>query len=156
MRTFDEVYKSIKSKVKEHETKKKEQKNRRKKSNQGSEEEGSEQESYGDEDSDRGPDDLQRQFYNDYGYEEEYADALEGEEILDNQDLDDADREVLNDRILGIINVFSQMQNSNHSKAQFPSKYIKALEELGKKNLSIEKKDGRGAEFDSLNQGDSA
>jgi len=38
---------------------------------------------------------------------------LDGEEVLEDQDIGDADREVLNDRILGIINVFSHIQNNN-------------------------------------------
>lgn len=36
-----------------------------------------------------------------YGNEEEFD-----EDLLDDQDIDDQDREVLNDRILGLINVF--------------------------------------------------
>ena len=118
-------------------------------------EEGSEQDSYEDDDSEREQDELQRQLYNEYGYEEEYADALEGEEILDNQDLDAADREVLNDRILGIINVFALMQNTNNNSKAFSSKYIRALEELGKKNLSIEKKDMKASQL-TMNQPDSS
>jgi len=47
------------------------------------------------------------------------------------------------------------MQSTSNSKAQYPSKYIKVLEELGKKNLSIEKNHMKSTELDSLNQVDS-
>lgn len=67
-----------------------------------------------------------------YGNEEEFD-----EDLLDDQDIDDQDREVLNDRILGLINVFQQMGN-NTQLSQI--KHVKQLQDLGKKNLSIEKK----------------
>jgi len=44
-----------------------------------------------------------------YGNEEDFIDYLEGDEILEDPDIDDEDREVLNDRILGIINVFQNI-----------------------------------------------
>lgn len=42
--------------------------------------------------------------------EDEFEDEMEGpEDVLDDQDIGDQDREVLNDRILGIINVFQHI-----------------------------------------------
>ena len=43
-----------------------------------------------------------------YGNEEEFD-----EDLLDDQDIDEQDREVLNDRILGLINVFQNIGNSS-------------------------------------------
>lgn len=45
---------------------------------------------------------AQDEFGNDYQFDLE----KDSEDPLDDQDIDDQDREVLNDRILGIINVF--------------------------------------------------
>lgn len=56
-----------------------------------------------------------------YGNEEEFD-----EDLLDDQDIDDQDREVLNDRILGLINVFSNIGNSNQY-SQISSKQVKLL-----------------------------
>ena len=58
--------------------------------------------------------------------------------MLDDQDIDDQDREVLNDRILGIINIFQHIVQSNNQQAILPSKQIRALQDLGKKKMSIE------------------
>ena len=71
VRTFDEVFKQIKTKQKEHDR-------------NSSEDEGSEQ-----------------ALNDEYGGEYDY-----GEEILDDQDIEGNDREILDDRILGILNVF--------------------------------------------------
>jgi len=76
--------------------------------------------------------------------EDEFEDEMEGpEDVLDDQDIDDQDREVLNDRILGIINVFQHIVQSNNSQQQLSSKQVKALQELGQKKMSIEKTSDR-------------
>ena len=103
VRTFDEVFKSIKTKVKDHEAQRVVGKgpnyqNRHPK--QQFDDLGNE---YDDEDEDQ--EDLQP-LDDEYGNEDDFDGE---EEILDDQDIDDHDREVLNDRILGIINVFSHM-----------------------------------------------
>lgn len=73
------------------------------------------------------------------GFEQEkdYSD-----DPLDDQDIDDQDREVLNDRILGIINVFQQIVQSNNQQSSLSSKQIKVLQDLGQKRMSIEKTGG--------------
>lgn len=75
------------------------------------------------------------------------------EDPLDDQDIDDQDREVLNDRILGIINVFQHIVHSNNKQSSLPSKQVKALQDLGKKKMSIEKTRGFTKQMDLLKSG---
>ena len=49
-----------------------------------------------------------------YGDEDDVGIIPEGMVDLDEQDIDDDDRQVLNDRILGIINVFQNVVNTNN------------------------------------------
>lgn len=59
---------------------------------------------------------------------------------LDEQDIHDEDRQVLNDRVLGIINIFQTVMAQNKvGLNRLPSKHLKALEDLATKALSIEK-----------------
>ena len=76
MRTFDEVFKQIKTKQKEHDQKRQEQ--------SCSDDEGSE-----------------IPLNDEYGGEYDY-----GEELNEDQDIEGNDREILDDRILGILNIF--------------------------------------------------
>jgi hypothetical protein len=55
---------------------------------------------------------------NDYGNEDDLADFMEQEELLDEQDINDGDREVLNDRFLGIIDVFKHFGTQPSNAAQ--------------------------------------
>lgn len=75
------------------------------------------------------------------------------EDPLDDQDIDDQDREVLNDRILGIINVFQHIVQSNNQQSLLPSKQVKALQDLGQKKMSIEKTSGFTNKIEALKGG---
>lgn len=148
VRTFDEVYKSIKAKVKEQQARRVAKQRRREQYPEGNGGRrplvaaGSEDD-VDDEDEDGdgldGDEDRVRHA-EDSGNELEALDGRDAEqEALDEQGIDDQDREVLNDRILGIINVFQHVVQSNNSQQQLAPKQLKALQDLGRKNLSIEK-----------------
>ena len=126
IRTFDEVFKAIK----------KDQKEMKEKKEQGIplEEEELEELSEQLEDDEEGP-------------MSEDSDEInpipsDMEDEVDNQDILDEDRQVLNDRVLGIINIFQNVMVQNKvGLTKLPSKHLKALEDLACNALSIEKKD---------------
>lgn len=72
---------------------------------------------------------------NEYGNEEDLGDIDDFEEEID-QDIGGGDREILDNRILGIIDVFQNM----NQRSQISQKQLKILQDLGNKNLSIEKR----------------
>ena len=74
---------------------------------------------------------------------DEYGNEFDLEEetknIQQEQDINEEDRQVLNDRILGIINAFQSILQQGKNK-NLISKNIKIMQDLAKKNLSIEKR----------------
>lgn len=149
VRTFEEVFKSIKAKAKDHQKRKeamlKKRELAKKQHKKGLEEDATESEDDGDFENDTDLEEnhlsnmynfAQDEFGNDNQFD---LDKDLSEDPLDDQDIDDQDREVLNDRILGIINVFQHIVQSNNQQSALPSKQFKALQDLGRKKMSIEK-----------------
>ena len=116
IRTFDEVYKEIKKQIKEKERMKRQSK----------------LQDHDDEDEYE-----QMNPYDEYGMEEDGLEIPQNIEDLEDQDISRQDREVLNERILGILNVFNDM-TANCFNPSLSQKQTKMLEELGQKSLSIE------------------
>lgn len=118
IRTFDEVYKEIKKQIKEKE--------RMKRQNKHQMQDNDEEDEY-----------EQMNPYDEYGMEEDGLEIPQNIEDLEDQDISRQDREVLNERILGILNVFNDM-TANCFNPSLSQKQTKMLEELGQKSLSIE------------------
>lgn len=76
-------------------------------------------------------------------------DTIDGEEDIDECEINDKDRCVLNDRIIGLFNIFLKLGNNNNNATNNNSKnntssthsvrkQLKIMEELRLKKLSVE------------------